>query len=377
MRKRFSLILVTLLLASTFPPPSLATSEYCTIHELQQQATQSWHNTYETKWRTIQIDADILIPEVDALPVVRFQENATPYPIEDRYFSNHTNTPGIFMTYNSPTLTDQEARYTEERKPGTFPQEIYHRNPWELAKAYAASNPLTLQAAIDFLDELFDSTTGGNVQPYVTDVITAQWVEKKRNLDGSAKPYRDMGYYNLTFTQAFHGIPLMRGVKPTKYSKDWKTPLAPMGNFWVASRNEFRLDLLFPREELGILIVDVPVLPLEKIIPVYEKLIMDGYVRDVASLEFGYAPFWETKEYTTLVAYPCWFLVSEFETNPKRERAGFFSESENYTPNPVLGNEYVVIVNAQTGELFDPFSISQEDTYVPNIITWDDVGGRP
>lgn len=377
MGKPLSLVLLTLLLATTIPPPSQASSEYCTIQDLQQQTVEGWHQRYETTYRTVQIDAEIVVPQVDALPIVRFQNHSIPYPVKEEYASIDTPPYGFFMTYDSPTLTDEHGRYTEEHKPGTFDQELYHRHPWDLTKAYAANNPFTLQEAIDFLDDLFLGVTEGAVHPYVSHVKTAQWVEKKRNPDGSANPYLDMGFYSLKINQAFHGIPLLGSVKVKKFPKVWKPSSFAEGFFWAASREKFRLDFLYPQDELDVLVADVPVLPLEKIIPVYEKLIMDGYVRDVASLDFGYATFWETKEHTTMIAYPCWFLISEFSDRPNQDRAKFFAEKENNTGNPVLGVQYDVVVNAQTGELFDPFSISQEDTYCPKIITWDDVGGRP
>jgi len=52
---------------------SFAKQEYYHVGELRELTQDGWHQTHETEWRTIRIDADIEIPEVDVFPVIRVE----------------------------------------------------------------------------------------------------------------------------------------------------------------------------------------------------------------------------------------------------------------------------------------------------------------
>ena len=48
-----------------------AKAEWQSIKEVQENTPERWTESYETKWRTIQIDAQIDVPDVEKLPVIR------------------------------------------------------------------------------------------------------------------------------------------------------------------------------------------------------------------------------------------------------------------------------------------------------------------
>ncbi|MEA4929468.1 MAG: hypothetical protein VB104_12435 [Candidatus Limiplasma sp.] len=68
MKKCFALGLSALL--TILPLACQAEEAYCTITTLRAQAPAKWTQTCETKWRTVDIDAEILLPDVDAVPVM-------------------------------------------------------------------------------------------------------------------------------------------------------------------------------------------------------------------------------------------------------------------------------------------------------------------
>lgn len=53
------------------PAASYAQQEYLTIGELREQVEGGWQQTYETKWRTVEIDAEVKLPQTDAVPILK------------------------------------------------------------------------------------------------------------------------------------------------------------------------------------------------------------------------------------------------------------------------------------------------------------------
>ena len=71
MKKLLCLLLVLLMMLS------VANAEgWVSIKELQVQTPSHWIKTYETKWRTIVIDAEINIPQVEKMPIVLIEGGA-------------------------------------------------------------------------------------------------------------------------------------------------------------------------------------------------------------------------------------------------------------------------------------------------------------
>jgi len=71
MKKRLFLLLVLLMMLSV-----ANAEEWVSIKELRVQTPSHWTKTYETKWRTIVIDAQINIPQVDRAPVILIEGGA-------------------------------------------------------------------------------------------------------------------------------------------------------------------------------------------------------------------------------------------------------------------------------------------------------------
>jgi len=67
------LVILVLTAYTILPKMSFAKQEYYHVGELRELTQDGWHQTHETEWRTIRIDADIEIPEVDVFPVIRVE----------------------------------------------------------------------------------------------------------------------------------------------------------------------------------------------------------------------------------------------------------------------------------------------------------------
>ena len=70
------------LLAATLITPfaGQAETEYFTLKQLRERTETHWTQTYETPYRTLEVDANVYLPEADAMPVlrVRLQDMSSP-----------------------------------------------------------------------------------------------------------------------------------------------------------------------------------------------------------------------------------------------------------------------------------------------------------
>ena len=49
------------------------TTEYYTLGQLRERTETRWTQTYETPWRTLNVDANIYMPEADSTPVFKMK----------------------------------------------------------------------------------------------------------------------------------------------------------------------------------------------------------------------------------------------------------------------------------------------------------------
>lgn len=71
MKKRTWMMAALALVALFGVNRGTAKAEWQSIKEVQENTPERWTESYETKWRTIQIDAQIDVPDVEKLPVIR------------------------------------------------------------------------------------------------------------------------------------------------------------------------------------------------------------------------------------------------------------------------------------------------------------------
>ena len=72
--------LICVLMAMLMMLSAASAEDWCSIADIRKQIPVRWTQTYETKWRTINIDAEINIPQVDKVPVVQIEGGAVEPP---------------------------------------------------------------------------------------------------------------------------------------------------------------------------------------------------------------------------------------------------------------------------------------------------------
>ena len=92
--------LICVLMAMLMTLSAASAEEWCSIADMCEQTPARWTQTYETKWRTITIDAAIEVPQVDTYPILKVRkmpvvdESLLPADADVRY-----NAPGRFQFY--------------------------------------------------------------------------------------------------------------------------------------------------------------------------------------------------------------------------------------------------------------------------------------
>ena len=66
-----SIAALTLAAALAAPFAGQAETEYFTLKQLRERTETHWTQTYETPYRTLEVDANIYLPEADAMPVFK------------------------------------------------------------------------------------------------------------------------------------------------------------------------------------------------------------------------------------------------------------------------------------------------------------------
>ena len=402
------------------PTLALANSDMVSVSELRQQVERMgrWTASYEAYKREIEVDIPIDIPEVDAVPIVQVsgyyavdQEgrltrdgtklNRIGYDGFDIYeedgllmYLGTTCANGeikaasfeqdksvlLLAYYNSPSnLRTHKVKYDSK---------VYYPYEVDADKIYAENNTQSAAAAKVYLERVL-----GYFYPKSDNSIALRYLEVRSrghkvkglddyNLGDYAKDY-PMGTYALNFCQTIQGIPVYHDVgwrldttgnAPHELINDaWKKTEPIMGI--SDNRFEFMGDDSFEMlvrwvKEAGIIKEDVPLAPLSNIISSVEDEIQKGRIRKVYALRLGYGCYITEESPETYVLYPTWICECDYMDDPKWE-----IDEWAYNLEKGFNKKYTFktfVINAQTGEMDDPYLSKKEQIFCPTIITWED-----
>jgi len=416
MKKIFA-ALCTLMIVPTL---ALASGDMVSVSELRQQVERMgrWTASYEAYKREIEVDIPIDMPEVDAVPIVQVsgyyavdQEgrltrdgtklNKIGYDGFDIYeedglmtYLSTTDVTGeinvspfdknkgviLLAYYNSPSnLRTHKVKYDSK---------VYYPYEVDADEIYAEDNPQSAAAAKAYLERVL-----GYFYPESDNSIALRYLEVRSrghkvkglddyNLGDYAKDY-PMGTYALNFCQTIQGIPVYHDVgwrldttgnAPHELINDaWKKTEPIMGI--SDNRFEFMGDDSFEMlvrwvKEAGITKEDVPLAPLSSIISSIEDEIQKGHIRKVYALRLGYGCYITEESPETYVLYPTWICECDYVDDPKWE-----IDEWAYNLEKGFNKKYsfkTFVINAQTGEMDDPYLSKKEQIFCPTIITWED-----
>ena len=185
----------------------------------------------------------------------------------------------------------------------------------------------------------------------------------------------------MRLTQCFHGIPYMASIyktytKPNDQQWDWDKQENQKRRWnmfhgvidgtvfsedsWIITAHLY--------EEKQQLCQDVPLVPFDAVKSQVENLINSGYVRWINSVTLGYVHF-ETSDDQEFVLIPCWVVWCEYlPEGPQSEKDYGVNDSELM----FINNNYYrpLIINALTGEMFNPESTEPGRIICPDLSAW-------
>ena len=350
-------LLLTLALAAS-ASAALAADEYVSIKELRESLPERWAGEYTVRkgdgkhlkdGDTVSVDVPVVVPEVDAAPVVRITWGG---PYEDLDAS-------LQIGENSRNRLEIKHHMPESTGAGSI-----------IERDVTISDNLSWEAAPNVLLE--------QLTKYVSSVDRKNLVPFYRIVRGSSEQSRR---YYIFYYAAFHDIPYLVGhtfqlrvdsERGSRQADDEPTVPFNITFSSIIESDQFSARISVPKE-IGIDVEDTPLLPFSKIQGIFEQRVMDGYVYSLNEVRFGYMAYIDpAKKGEEYVLCPVWAAKGITRT----------SLSNPFHPNtdPTVldyngyNNKAIIVINAQTGEVYDFANDKRPDRlYVPHIITWDEV----
>lgn len=193
----------------------------------------------------------------------------------------------------------------------------------------------------------------------------------------SGKHMRDLDVYSFCGQQMIRGLPILTNAGYTFASSSVNSDTAYRheggheAQYYVLHVEAedsygFAAHLLAER---GVIADDIPLRSFEAAKPDITALIKAGYIREIYSVQFGYAAYPNRQhDLESCILFPSWVIECEYYDSPDME-----TEPVN-VPNYSNSQHYRrLVVNAQTGRLLDPRSKGPDRSDAPEVITWEDV----
>jgi hypothetical protein len=352
---------------SIFPNSSLAAQQgYVSIAELREEAKAGISKTYEAHGRTINVDCDIIVPDVQKVPVLRV--NPLPSPITETQMENP-----YFYTYGRMQQIVGQTEKTN-RVPGIgyiMPDGIAEGNPFtpETAKEFVLRTVHDAHDAYQNIDFVLFGQVGHSRQYAEKNETEHSLSDENVNLD---VPLNDAGDYELLFCQQFAGMP----VYPWRYfdmidsnslSRQYIQP-----QIWANVYNEqdYLISVASAVQDETV-VEDIPLVPFEKVQTALEEAIYSGRLREVYAIRLMYFPLYEqTAKDESMLLFPVWVVTGDIYETAKKETTTLWG---NYGLRNRAMGESCFIIDAQTGELLDRWSKNIDLMTIHPILRWEDV----
>jgi hypothetical protein len=387
--KKMTVLFLSALLALT-PLASLAEEQYCSISDLRAQAPAEWTETFETKWRTVDIDAEIVLPDVDAVPVITVgYDQRTPLLTagESGWDSVEVSERGLILSKDN---TKTVPKKMDGKRINSSPEV---KGDWY--SGFAPENtyvPLCDVTFGEICDEIGETLTlfGYDPDDFMVDRPSHLWAQhwyyygKKKD----ALP----GQVLMDFYQKIGGIPLLCHIWTSVHNHSGLTRFDEyfdlLDSALYAGYDSYQggLDCIFidAMKLKDTLADDVPLCSLDTVEAAVAEEINAGHIRKVYELQFGYVLYNEPGEYRdgddsdpypydTLYYYakPAW-LVNCLYVSAAKGKLCTYTEAENDGDERNSLDYYQFVVDAQTGELALESDAKDRCEY-KGFVSWDDV----
>ncbi len=375
------------------PAASFAEKSYLTVSELRDQAQGRWTQTVETQWRDVDIDAEIVLPDVDAVPVVTVgfdTGRAWPEAEGSGWDNAELREDGSLVLYNDEKTVPKKV----DGKRINNMQEA--KGAWYAG--FAPENTYVPLCAVSFGEicaringEL--ARFGYDPDDFAVGRPSRLWAQhwyyygKKKD----ALP----GQIFLQACQNVEGIPLLCHIwsavcdhagGESRRDEYFEIPYGNLTACYDGYAGGLTSLFISAEKVVETLARDVPLCPLDAVKAAVTEGIRAGHIRKVYELQFGYAMYNEpgvyrekndeTVPYDTLRYYlkPVW-MVNCLYVNSATGKLRTYSVNENDGDERNSLDYRQLLVDAQTGELVNESSAKDRCEY-RGFLGWEAVNGR-
>lgn len=435
MKYVMSLILTAMLLLGTCA--GALGQEMVSVAELYEQVQAMggvWRQTFDTPNGEMTVDAPIIVPDVDAMPVITVERakiseelfeqirqgkkggsaDEHQYEVEldgklmefflgrDNDYENgeRTNRYGYDA---ANTLWIQHGDYRFSQGEGLMkraePSSYLYSGQLQPDQPCLRNSDLTLAGAMQLWKEDIDMCFPDDefvIQPS-TIIVRGSTLRDKTEEE---KEYKRDGYFKITAEQVIDGVPLIGGIVEasggSRFSfKHDATPAAnraaeKLSKFGkgVSSAIDYPMESRFSNEESyrtinslvrkrTVEMIDVPLAPLDDVLNEIRKEIEKGNIRELYTVRLGYILYSNPDMTDHAWAIPRWTVGALYVTAGEAKNWKKMEEQDakhGYDDAPWEKYYYQkYLIDAQSAEMIE-FTIGNEEIYsVPQMMGWDDV----
>ena len=358
---------------------ALAESEWKSIRQIQEETPARWTETFQDSFgRTVEIDADVQIFGQDEAPVLKVKiphyETLDYSPLEegaerlkDHGFTIWKNNPAdpIFQTRGGEQTLIVHRSYSEQ----VNMEKVY-------APEYGAS--LTMQHMVDRLSEIMMQ-----FETLPSDFM----FDRPFDFGVRCKVKRDSGEvvepaaYMAHFWQMMYGLPII-GHASIGFETVSGPVYYPGLMFSMRGDDEYAIGLS-ALEEADMLAKDIPLCAFDQVKKALQELIEHGSIRKIFEIQLGYViynnpdlPDSVRSAYDADFYYlvPTWLVNCIWMENPKKEYAvrGKHADELNWDERTSSVQYRTILVNAQTGEVFDRNDRKRGNMDYRGFVSWDE-----
>lgn len=381
----FALTLIRILTAAA------SAQEYQTVSQLRESVPARWTTTIETKWRDVAIDAEIVTPDVEAIPVVKVGYDLHPSPLTPEESGwvevNDSYETGSLILYMTDD-TGKPPRKINGRKVNRDP--VSKENWYGDFDPNQTYIPLSDIRFSEIQDLIRDELVKFGYPPEDFDLETPErmwlqhWYFAGTKEDAApAEILMDL-YTKLNGITVYgHILDAVRNTRGERARKDgfWDSMTTSVAYEGVIDR----LSLLFISHLLPVetLADDVPLCPFSMIQKSLEQEIKKGRVRKIYEISLGYVLYCEPgvyqeqgqePDYSNIFYYvkPMWRVNCLKASGAQKELEEAYSDGTvtDDERNTVAYTQF--LVDAQTGEIIGQSDAADRSMF-PGFLTWEDV----
>ena len=379
------LLLMTVAIA---PVAGIAGKKYYTLADIRGQAAEGWKQTYETKWRTVEVDAPILLPEVEKVPVAMVGYDLR----EPMLTAEESGWDSVRLQIGSLILSNDG-----KAVPRSVGGKKINKNPEQKGDWYGGFAPQNTYVPLSSITfgEICEMIRGELVR-FGYDVDTFQ-IEKPTRLWSQHWYYygkkKDAlpGHIMLEANQVLYGLPVVAHALDAvrdhtngdrRFDEWWETFTLHAG--YDAYDEQLSHLFISAAKPIEVVADDVPLCPWKMVKATVEEEIGAGRIRKLYEIQLGYALYNEPgsyreanqrgKEppYKELRFYikPVW-QVNCLYVNSATDKLRKLPD-DVYDERNTL-DYYQLLIDAQTGEWIEESNAKNRSEF-KGVLSWDDVG---